>query len=72
MSAIKLFTKYLDKQNRKFIVVERFATVDFEKKTEVPSSIKLLDVNGECTTMITHNEFITYTLDGRLRQVTNF
>lgn len=69
---IKLYSKYQDKAGRKFLVVERFANIDYEAKTEVPNSIKLLDVNAGTTNMIPHNDFIGYTTDGRLQEVQQF
>jgi len=72
MDKIKLFSKYLDAQNRKFIVIERFANVDYTNKTETPSFVKLLDVNGEFPNIIPYADFLNYIKDGRLKQVNQF
>lgn len=72
MNGIKLYSKYTDKANRKFIVVERFASFDTEKNTQTPSSVKLLDVNGETTTMVTNADFEQYLKDKLLIPVNTF
>lgn len=62
-----LYNRYLDKQKRLFIPIERFQSL--EATDETPTAIKLLNVENEKTVTISYAEFQGLIKDGTLTQI---
>lgn len=68
LTTIKLYSKYKDKLNRVFIVVERFANFNGDDLNTKDTTLRLLNVQDEKTNTVSISEFNTWCNNGVLTQ----
>ena len=68
LTTVKLYSKYKDKLNRVFIVIERFANFNGDDLNTKDTTLRLLNVQDEKTNAVSIDEFNTWCNNGVLTQ----